>query len=476
MVARALALVVIVAACLMAWPLYTLHEGMLATKQQDIDARAHAMAYKISDVLSFLSQTARQIAASEVVRGLLISGGAADREKWSINSRELLPDVLGLGLFDASGALLGSKEELHVGEVCIEDARLFAKDKLLRYPPIHKPLFGVGHFDTFSKIADRDGKHLGLLYVSYTTSVVQRIFDRYAQMGYSYEIRNKAGDLIARYGDETFPYQLPINIPDTDWILVVGTDNALSSEELRPLQFSIVMLMLVLVLFLITVGPFITRRIVDDIAKVKTLLMYKNLDSEAKPSEESNVRLAEIASLLEDIDQLSGEITQTRSQLELQAYSDELTGLMNRRAFEVSRGHLSRLAARQPVILALIDIDHFKEINDTYGHAAGDFVLKKFGELLKSSVRSSDEVYRLGGDELLVVFTSDDISYLQKWYDNISEKLSTMVESQGVDASFSAGATQLSPGSDEVFRDAMMKADAALYRAKKTGRSRIVLG
>jgi len=107
---------------------------------------------------------------------------------------------------------------------------------------------------------------------------------------------------------------------------------------------------------------------------------------------------------------------------------------------------------------------------------AGDLVLKRFGTLLKDNVRSSDEIYRLGGDELLVVFTSNTIDYLQKWYANISSKLSKLHVSQGVVVTFSAGATQLSPGSDEVFTDAMMRADAALYSAKKAGRARLVVG
>jgi len=381
----------------------------------------------------------------------------------------MFPNVTRLALLDRQGRYLGDPAH-PLNKLCKRDIRLFIRGELTNYPPVHTADAQLRHFDLLHKLAGDDG----LLLMSFRLTALQSILDRYATPGHQYFLKDSRGEQVAVYGDGDYSYSIRLPVPETDWQLTVIADSTLGDDHWQLIKFSIATLAVVLILFLIVVGPYISRELIRDISRVRELLKYKNLEGRKDASEDTAIRLTEIVSLLDDIEELSGEITQTRSQLELKAYTDELTGLMNRRAFEVSRGHLSRLAARQPVILTLIDIDKFKHINDTYGHMTGDLVLKKVGELLKQNVRSTDEIYRLGGDELLVVFTSNNIDYLQKWYDNLSEKLLKLQFDQEVVVTFSAGATQLSPGSDEVFRDAMMKADAALYRAKQTGRARIV--
>ncbi|MCW8964842.1 MAG: sensor domain-containing diguanylate cyclase [Gammaproteobacteria bacterium] len=476
MISRVLAVAIIFAAALMALPIYRLYEELLANQQQQIDAHALAIVDRISETLHSLTLTTRHVASSQQLQDIVQLGNEDEIESWSVDTRKLFPNVVGLALQDRQGRYLGDPATLRISKLCERDTNLFIRGELMSYPPVHAANPELTHIDIMQKLTADDGQFAGLLLISYRLAVMQSILDNYAMPGYRYLLKDSRGEQIAAYGDGDYSYSVRLPVPETDWQLTIMTNNQLGDDHWQLIKFSLMTLIVVLASFFIVVGPYIGRELVRDISKVRVLLKYKNLDEHNTQQEDNKIRLTEIASLLDDIEELAGEITQTRSQLELEAYTDELTGLMNRRAFEISRGHLSRLAARQPVILALIDIDKFKHINDTYGHMAGDLVLKRFGTLLKDNVRSSDEIYRLGGDELLVVFTSNNIDYLQKWYANISAKLSKLHVRQGVVVTFSAGATQLSPGSDEVFTDAMMRADAALYSAKKAGRARLVVG
>jgi len=155
------------------------------------------------------------------------------------------------------------------------------------------------------------------------------------------------------------------------------------------------------------------------------------------------------------------------------AHQDALTGLANRRYFnERVAGILKRARQReQPVLLALVDIDHFKAINDTYGHAVGDFVLAEMGRCLQRLVREGEVVARIGGDEFVVF--SDDIGNARQakaFVQSLWERLHMIVDAGDVQVpvKMSIGAVLCK---NEISGDAVMKlADEALYMAKDAGR------
>jgi len=159
-------------------------------------------------------------------------------------------------------------------------------------------------------------------------------------------------------------------------------------------------------------------------------------------------------------------------QLEREASTDPLTGLANKRAFELAYGaELSRAArAGGTVALVLIDIDHFKEINDTFGHPFGDRVLAAVAQALRSAVRTHDTVARLGGEEFAMLVPGADVEHARE----IAERARALiadVELRGATLTSSAGAAATTAGperSGELF-DA---ADRALYEAKRLGRDR----
>jgi diguanylate cyclase (GGDEF)-like protein len=161
------------------------------------------------------------------------------------------------------------------------------------------------------------------------------------------------------------------------------------------------------------------------------------------------------------------------------AQIDALSGIFNRRTFmETAREVLAK--ARQvgvPCSMALIDVDHFKQINDTYGHDAGDQVIRRVSELLRASVRSTDLVGRLGGDEfvILVKLPSDKATaMLERTLALVSGTDMQIAENEPVTVTLSMGVMASDSQAGYDLPALMTAADAALYVAKDRGRAQVV--
>jgi diguanylate cyclase (GGDEF)-like protein len=177
-----------------------------------------------------------------------------------------------------------------------------------------------------------------------------------------------------------------------------------------------------------------------------------------------------------DLDERNQELKAASERLQALAYTDVLTGLSNRRAgcSDLS-GYIQRYKqAHRPLAVAILDVDFFKRINDTFGHAVGDEVLCAIAQTLKDTIRPSDRVYRWGGEEFLVVFpnTPSDFStaVCQRLGKSITQinvrDVGTITASIGV-ANFVKGDT---------FESILLRADEALYAAKNKGRNQVVVG
>lgn len=161
------------------------------------------------------------------------------------------------------------------------------------------------------------------------------------------------------------------------------------------------------------------------------------------------------------------------------AQVDALSGVLNRRAFQETATDLLQRARQigQPMTLALIDVDHFKQINDSYGHDAGDQVIRQVSELLGRSVRSADLVGRLGGDEfvLLVQLPNEPATQmLERILEQVWSTDMAVCESQPVCVSLSVGLASSSGHTGYELSALMTAADAALYVAKDRGRAQVV--
>jgi len=175
---------------------------------------------------------------------------------------------------------------------------------------------------------------------------------------------------------------------------------------------------------------------------------------------------------------LQDEQAQTREELHYQATHDGLTGIWNRRAILEMMSREFEIAARSNCSMGVImlDVDHFKRVNDTRGHLAGDAVLKEIARRIRQAIRSYDLAGRYGGEEFLVVLPDCDSEQIRRCAERIRSAVADepiLAEGSYLTITVSAGTTVLDPvpGTES---DALAVADTALYRAKNAGRNRVV--
>jgi diguanylate cyclase (GGDEF)-like protein len=181
-----------------------------------------------------------------------------------------------------------------------------------------------------------------------------------------------------------------------------------------------------------------------------------------------------------DVARLEAVATQSGSRLgmlrvmtatHLQAATDPLTGLLNRRSFENQAHELLR--RNVPFALAMADLDHFKALNDTHGHDAGDRALRLFARTMSTVLRADDLVCRYGGEEFVIVFPERSITEASAALERVQENLLLSLAGgtvPGFSASFGVAHSVDSASLEELCQ----VADSALFRAKRQGRNRIV--
>ncbi|MFI5845459.1 diguanylate cyclase [Catenuloplanes sp. NPDC051500] len=203
----------------------------------------------------------------------------------------------------------------------------------------------------------------------------------------------------------------------------------------------------------------------NDVAAVRARMMVHHFELDNARLEADNARL-------------ESELHRIRSaELEEQALTDALTGLANRRAADQRLPEMATLsdATGRPFCLAIADVDHFKNVNDRYGHAAGDDVLRRIGALLREHVRGVDLVARLGGEEFLIAFEGVDLPEAA----HLAEKLRLVIQDHdwsalqpGLEVTISIGVAE----HEQDHTTLLPRADARLYAAKRAGRNQVTAG
>ncbi len=223
--------------------------------------------------------------------------------------------------------------------------------------------------------------------------------------------------------------------------------------------------------------PVIILTAEDDLDRKAEILERGASDYVTKPFHEkellARVRIHTKLKLLQD------ELREKNAQLEALSITDPLTGLANRRHLMAKLDQEVQRARRYktPLAVVMIDIDHFKHVNDTYGHAMGDEVLRGIGKLLRESVRTTDLAARYGGEEITLVLPHTDLPAALQVAETLRQKLADLdhtldgvtirkTASMGVAARDGQGEM---PGAEDLLKHA----GEALYRAKEGGRNRV---
>ncbi|MCQ8119687.1 GGDEF domain-containing protein [Methylomonas rosea] len=188
----------------------------------------------------------------------------------------------------------------------------------------------------------------------------------------------------------------------------------------------------------------------------------------------SQAMQAKLTEANQEMEQLRTELAQARQI----ATTDGLTGLLNRRAFDMTLAEIIEQSEPDTACLSMLDIDHFKRINDTYGHTIGDNVIKYVASLMKKHAEDHHHVARYGGEELAIIMPNTSHEKAVEISENIRNAMETSRLQRKNDnqslgkITLSIGVAKLQPGDNpESF---IVRADTALYKAKQSGRNRVI--
>ena len=160
------------------------------------------------------------------------------------------------------------------------------------------------------------------------------------------------------------------------------------------------------------------------------------------------------------------------------AMEDALTGIGSRHAFDLNSRYLFEKARREQrkISLAMLDLDRFKDVNDDFGHQAGDVVLRKISKVCEDGLRATDTIARYGGEEIVILFPDTPVNVAAEIVERIRREVAEL-QYDGIDRAItvSAGVSGCLPKRTSSLTDVIHEADAALYKAKAQGRNRVVV-
>lgn len=191
-------------------------------------------------------------------------------------------------------------------------------------------------------------------------------------------------------------------------------------------------------------------------------------------NEELQMLYQQLQTAHQELAQLNRELTEANQLLAQAAVTDGLTGLKNHRAFQESLNSLVQMAERhkQPLSLIMLDIDHFKEFNDRFGHPAGDELLRQVAEVLRQSARAYDVAARYGGEEFALLLPNTALDQAVQVAERLRSQISA-IQNPHAPVSASLGVASYRFGTAPA--TLLYEADAALYRAKRNGRNQVCI-
>ncbi len=219
------------------------------------------------------------------------------------------------------------------------------------------------------------------------------------------------------------------------------------------------------------------------LTKLMLYIGYNAFDVEVRFSEEVISLLAPViiaSSVTWFLFDLIKKLDKLEKNMRYIATYDPLTNTLTRKVFFEKTEYLLKASQRssQEIVIMMIDIDFFKKINDTYGHIAGDFVLKKFGEMLNQNKRETDYVGRYGGEEFIVFLWGISSSAILNYTENLHKSLGNLqlqYDGNNIHITMSIGVSVVNRSNRLEIKEFIKQADMALYEAKQSGRNKTIV-
>ena len=325
-----------------------------------------------------------------------------------------------------------------------------------------------------------DGKRLGFVIIEQSVPQLQALFDTLPlpdAAAYAELQQRQAGDasmVLMRRGNQAIKrnaHPALIALAGTPWQIAVWRPVTPVAENVAPYVLGWLVASLVIAILVAATILAVRNRVTDNL---RMLVKFTNDLRQQRLRADYPVSLAEFQTPLETMQKLGKMMLGRQKEVTTQARVDHLSQVNNRRSFDEKQKELfASLKDGWSHSLLILDIDNFKQVNDTFGHEAGDQLIIKFGEALKTCLRNSDFIARLGGDEFCVVFPYTPLDRAQELAERLRAKMPENVELiPGVTQklSWSGGLSEFSRD-DKQENEALARADAALLEAKRGGRN-----
>lgn len=325
-----------------------------------------------------------------------------------------------------------------------------------------------------------DGERLGFVIVEQSVPQLQALFDTlplpdaaaYAELQQSQS--DEAFMVLMRRGNQAIKRQgepALIALAGTPWRIAVWRPVTPVAENVAPYVLGWLVASLVIAILVMGTTLSVRNRVTDNL---RTMVKLTNDLRQQRLRSDYPVSLVEFQIPLETMLKLGKVMLGRQKEATSQARLDHLSKVNNRRSFDEKQKELfASLKDGWAHSLLIMDIDNFKQVNDTFGHEAGDQLIIKFGDALKNCLRNSDFIARLGGDEFCVLFPFTPLDRAQELADRLRAKMPESVELiPGVTQklSWSGGLSEYSR-EDKEENEALARADAALLEAKRGGRN-----
>jgi len=458
---------------------------------QDYEKKQYASlqikAESISNTLGFYRGIINKLARTAKVIDMIQFSGEEEAQSWSIEMQRLIPDSVGLALFNETGEIFGQQGEIHVGDMCMADLKLHIENRQHITPPVHAGNPAFPHFDLLSNVSDGD-ENIGVVFASFQLSVLQDLLDQLTEDGQHLQLftgndnaiieTNRFSGKQAEQNNVLFFVNIPVK--GSNWHLIGNIEQNQQADVMVFTAFANGILFLLISLVFLGFSSRLVKSFSSDFKIIHHLLT--SLRNDEKATVDTQTKLIETEKIVQDIKGVADDIYTYQEQLLKHSQCDELTGLLNRRGFylEASRG--IDLAKRGvETTLVLLDIDYFKQINDRMGHAVGDHVLEILAACINEASRSIDISARLGGDEFVIILVKCLDTHAVDWYKKLSDsfrqqqrKLMNLPDNARL-CCLSGGYSVITPDDTDISQ-VIARADKALYAAKAAGRDNIQRG
>lgn len=253
-----------------------------------------------------------------------------------------------------------------------------------------------------------------------------------------------------------------------DWAIVVQTPTEIIQQPIRELFWRIVMLTVPFLIVILLISSFIVSRITKPL---NTLANFsaKTLKDERIQDDLKDIR---INTFVYEVQLLYSQLKEHLSMLNKQVTLDGLTQIYNRREFDLRLEGFMR--EQTAFSLIMLDIDHFKKVNDTYGHVVGDEVLQYLAKTMQNMIKGKGECFRYGGEEFAIILKGKSAAEAYEIAESLRETIANENSPTGKPIYISLGIAQCKTGEQSI-QALVEKADTALYESKSTGRNKTTI-